>query len=139
MATETTKFEMPKFEMPKFEMPKLAAVDADAMMATQRRNVEAMTSAGQILVDGMKTLAQRQVEIMQARMSAFGQKFETAVKAKEPGAVQDGVDEAKQAYEQAVADTKELVEIVTKAQAEAMQVVNHCMLANFDDLKKMAA
>ncbi|TVQ38539.1 MAG: phasin family protein [Geminicoccaceae bacterium] len=134
MATET-----PKFEMPKFEMPKFANMDPEALMATHRRNLEAMTSASQILADGMKTLAQRQAEIMQARMSAFGQKVESSVKAKEVAPVDGQIDEVKAAYEQMLADTKELVEIVAKAQTEALQVVNHCLLANFDDMKKLAA
>ncbi|MFW5832961.1 MAG: phasin family protein [Pseudomonadota bacterium] len=133
----TTEF--PKFEMPKFDMPNFANLDAEALMATHRRNLEAMTSASQILADGFKTLAQRQAEIMQARMSAFGQKVEHSVKAPEVAPVDGQIDEAKQAYEQMLADTKELMEIVTKAQVEAMQVVNHCLLANFDDMKKMAA
>jgi phasin family protein len=131
--------EFPKFEMPKFDLPKFPQVDAEAVMAAQRRNLEAVTSASQILADGMKTFAQRQAEIVQARMSAFGQKVETVVKAKEMAPVDGQIDEVKLAYEQALADTKELVEIVTKAQAEALQVVNHCMLANFDDMKKLAA
>ncbi len=131
--------EFPKFEMPKFDLTKFGTVDTDAVMAAHRRNLEAFTSASQILADGMKTLAQRQAEIVQARMSAFGQKVETSVKAKEMAPVDGQIDEVKGAYEQMLADTKELVEIVTKAQTEALQVVNHCMLANFDDMKKLAA
>lgn len=126
-------------EFPKFDLPRMPNVDAEAMMAAQRRNMEALTSASQILADGVKTFAQRQTEIFQARMSSFGQTVEAAIKAKEPAAVDGSLDAAKRAYEQMVADAKELVEIVTKAQMEAMQVMNHCVLANFDDLKKMAA
>ena len=139
MTTEFPKFEMPKFEMPKFEMPKLGNVDPELLMAAQRRNIEAVTSASQILADGMKTFAQRQAEILQARLSAFGHLVEATTKAKEPAAVQGHVEEAKHAYEQVMADTKELIDIVTKAQTEAMQVVNNCVLANLDDLKKLAA
>ncbi len=126
-------------EFPKFDLPKFTNVDTDAVMAAHRRNLEAFTSASQILADGVKTLTQRQTEIVQARMSAFGQKVESTVKAKEIAPVEGQIDEVKSAYEQFLADSKELVEIITKAQAEALQVVNHCMLANFDDMKKMAA
>ena len=131
--------EFPKFDLPKFELPKFASVDTDTLLAAHRRNVEALTSASQILADGVKTLTQRQAEIVQARMSAFGQKVETSVKAKEIAPVDGQIDEVKSAYEQFLADSKELMEIVTKAQADALQVVNHCVLANFDDMKKMAA
>jgi phasin family protein len=51
--------------------------------------------------------------------------------------VQGQVEEAKSAYEQAVTDARELMEIVAKAQADALHVVNQCMLANLEEMKKL--
>ena len=143
MATQS--FQMPTFDMSKMAnmpmMPMMKPMDPNAMMAAQRRNIEAMTNAGQILADGARSFTQRQSEIMQARMSEFSSKAETYMKPQKPGEmdVQGSVDEAKSAYEQAVTDARELMEIVAKAQADAMQVMNRCMLANLEELKQATA
>ncbi|MFP4125758.1 MAG: phasin family protein [Alphaproteobacteria bacterium] len=134
MATQS--YELPKFDLPM--MPMMKPVDTEAVMAAHRRNVEAMTNAGQILADGARSFTQRQSEIMQARMNEFSAKAEGYMKAPKSGEmnVQAQVEDAKSAYEQAVTDARELMEIVTKAQADALHVVNQCMLANLEEMKK---
>ena len=42
--------------------------DPEALLAAQRRNVEAFTSAGKIVADGMRSYAQSQVGMMQGAM-----------------------------------------------------------------------
>ena len=42
--------------------------DPEALLAAQRRNVEAFTSAGKIVAEGMRTYAERQVSLMQEAM-----------------------------------------------------------------------
>lgn len=132
----TQPYELPKFDMPM--MPMMKPVDTEAVMAAHRRNVEAMTNAGQILADGARSFTQRQSEIMQARMSEFSSKAESYMKPQKPGDmnVQAQVEEAKSVYEQAVTDARELMEIVTKAQADALHVVNQCVLTNLEEMKK---
>lgn len=127
-------------DMPTFEMPKLPSVDTEAMMAAQRRNIEAMTSATQILTDGVKTFAQRQAEIMQSRMNEMATAGEKVFKKDIKGAVDPvaAIDEVKSNYEKTLADMQELGSIMTKAQTEAMAVVKGCVMANFDDMKKIA-
>jgi hypothetical protein len=44
------------------------AFDPKALLAGQRRNVEAFTSAGKIVAEGMRTYAERQVGLMQDAM-----------------------------------------------------------------------
>ena len=133
----TQGYELPKFDMSM--MPMVKPVDTEAVMAAHRRNVEAMTNAGQILADGARSFTQRQSEIMQARMSEFSSKAETYMKPQKPGEmdVQGSVDEAKSAYEQTITDARELMEIVAKAQSDALHVINQCMLANLEEMKKV--
>jgi phasin family protein len=135
----TQGFELPKFDMTTMPMmPLMKPVDPEAVMAAHRRNVEAMTNAGQILADGARSFTQRQSEIVQARMSEFSSKAETYMKPQQPGQmnVQGQVEDAKSTYEQAVTDARELMEIVAKAQADALHVINQCMLANLEAMKK---
>src|SRR3546814_7135371 len=43
---------------------KLPNVDVDAVVAAQKKNIEALTSANQLAVEGMQAIAKRQAEIL---------------------------------------------------------------------------
>jgi hypothetical protein len=46
-------------------------VDTDKVMAAQQRNIDAFASAGQIVVDGVKAIAQRQSEMVQGSVDLW--------------------------------------------------------------------
>jgi phasin family protein len=113
--------------------------DTETFMAAQQRNIDALASASQIVVDGVKTIAQRQGEMMQFSvdqlMSASHDVL--AMKATDLQPV-DQFAKAKAQYEAAVNNAKELAEIAMKAQGEAVAVLSKCVMANIDDLKAMS-
>jgi phasin family protein len=113
--------------------------DADRMMAAQQRNLDAFASASQIVVDGVKALAQRHSEMLQASVDDFVAAGQGAFAGKpadfQPG---DQITKAKSAYEMAISNAKELAEIAIKAQSEAVDVLTKCALANIDDFKSLA-
>jgi phasin family protein len=116
-----------------------AMFDADKLIAAQQRNLDAFASAGQIVVDGVKAVAQRQSEIMQSQveqMVAAGQGVLTAKPTEFKPA--DQVAKAKSYYETAISNARELTEIAVKAQTEAVDVLTKAMMANIDDLKSLA-
>jgi hypothetical protein len=90
--------------------------DADQLIAAQQRNVDAVTSASQIVVDGAKAWSGKPGEFKPA----------------------DQIAKAKTAYEAAVAHTRELTEIAVKAQSEAFGVLAKAMMANLDEMKSLA-
>jgi hypothetical protein len=110
--------------------------DTDRLTAAQQRNIDAFASASQIVVDGVKAIAQRQSEMMQASVD----QFVTAGQATSPLEFQPGdqIAKAKSLYETAVIHAKELAEIAMKAQGEAVDVLTKCAMANIDDLKSLA-
>ena len=113
--------------------------DADKLIAVQQRNLDAFASAGQIVVDGVKSIAQRHSEIMQSQveqMVAAGQDVLSARPTEFKPA--DQVAKAKSYYEAAVSNARELTEIAVKAQTEAVDVLTKAMMANIDDLKSLA-
>jgi phasin family protein len=113
--------------------------DADKLIAAQQRNLDAFASAGQIVVDGVKAIAQRQSEIMQSQMGqmvAAGQGVLSAKPTEFKPA--DQVAQAKSYYEAAVSNARELTEIAVKAQTEAVDVLTKAMMANIDDLRSLA-
>jgi phasin family protein len=116
-----------------------AMFDPDKLIAAQQRNIDALASASQILVDGAKAIAQRHGEIMQSSMDqlvAAGQEAFTAKPNEFKPA--DHVAQARSAYELAINNARELSEIVMKAQSEATAVLTKCAMANIDDLKSLA-
>src|SRR5260221_14734380 len=66
----TKAFDMSKaFDMTKaFGEMKLPGLDIEAVAASQRKNLEALTQANQLAVEGAQSLARRQIEI--ARQAA---------------------------------------------------------------------
>ncbi|HYZ27126.1 MAG TPA: phasin family protein [Geminicoccaceae bacterium] len=114
-------------------------LDADRLSAAQQRNLDAFASASQIVVDGVKAIAQRQSEMMQASVDQFvaaGPGMFTGKATDFQPA--DQIARAKSAYETAVSNAKELTEIAMKAQGEAVDVLTKCALANIDDFKSLA-
>ena len=113
-----------------------AMFDADRLTAAQQRNLDAFASASQIVVDGVKAMAQRQSEMMRTSVD----QFVTANQGDKPLEFQPGdqIAKAKSMYEVAVNNTKELAEIAMKAQSEAVDVLTKCAMANIDDLKSLA-
>jgi phasin family protein len=113
--------------------------DTETFMAAQQRNIDAFASAGQIVVDGVKTIAQRQGEMMQSSVDQLMSVSQDAF-AMKPTDLQpaDQFAKAKAQYEAAVNNAKELAEIAMKAQGEAVAVLSKCVMANIDDLKVMS-
>ena len=128
MATKTTVKPLP---FPMF--------DGDRMVAAQQRNLDAWASASQIVVDGVKAIAQRQSEIMQSSVGQWVATGQGAMNGKpadfKPA---DQIATVKSGYELAVTNARELAEIALKAQSEAVDVLTKCMMANIDDLKSLA-
>ena len=114
--------------------------NADVFVAAQKRNLDAFTSAAQIVADGLRVLAKRQAEIAEASVREFVTTGEAFFKAPTtPAQPADMVAKLKTAYEKNVANAQELAGIVAKAQTDAANVLSTAALANLDDLKKIAA
>ncbi|MCU0893496.1 MAG: phasin family protein, partial [Rhodospirillales bacterium] len=47
----------------------LPGVDMDALMASQKKNLEALTQANRIALEGMQAVAERQAKILQETMN----------------------------------------------------------------------
>ena len=128
MATKTTVKPLP---FPMF--------DGDRVVAAQQRNLDAWASASQIVVDGVKAIAQRQSEMMQSSVEQWVATGQGAMNGKpadfKPA---DQIATVKSGYEQAVTNAREIAEIALKAQSEAVDVLTKCMMANIDDLKSLA-
>ena len=102
-----------------------AGLDVEALMASQRKNLEALTQANQVAVQGFQELAKRQVEFARSAMdeaSAMVRGWSETGTAEER--LQKQAAFAKQALEKSVSGTREFVELAGKTQTEAFDVLN---------------
>jgi phasin family protein len=118
---------------------RVPGVDVDAVVATQRKNIEALTQANQLAVEGIQAVARRQVEIARQAVDEFS----TVVRElTSPASPEDRI--AKQAeytktiLEKALANARELAELVTKANTEAFNVLNKRVTESLDEVRDFA-
>lgn len=104
---------------------KLPAVNVESLVETGRKNFAAMTTASTSAVESIKTIAQRQGDMLRAAMEDFskhGSEVLAAATVEEKAAKQ--IDFVKKSYETAIANTKELADLYTKGQTEAFEALS---------------
>ena len=129
-------FEMPK-QMGDF---KFAAVDMEGVVATQRKNIEALAQANQLAVESMQAIARRQSEIFRQMMEEASSAMREVMAAGSPeekAAKQAEI--VKEAFTRAVTNMRELADLVTKSQTEALEVVQKRVADSLDEIKTLVA
>jgi len=109
---ETPVFDFTKL-MSQFRLP---GVDFAALVDRERKNIEALTKANRIAFEGWQRLVSRQAEMLQETMKKVVADA-SQVDAKKRA------DLAKEGFEKALANMRELAEITTQSQKEAFGVV----------------
>jgi phasin family protein len=118
---------------------RVPGIDVDALVATQRKNLEALTQANQLAVEGVQAVARRQVEIARQAIDEFSaivRDFTAPTSPEDRLAKQ--AEFSKQAIEKGIANARELTEMVTKANTEAFNVLNKRVTESFDEVREFA-
>jgi phasin family protein len=123
--------------MNEFKMP---GVNMEQVVASQRRNLEALTAANTLAVQGFQAVTKRQAEILKQTLE------QTSVAMREVMAAGSPEDKAarqtelaKEAFERAIANMRELAEMVSKAQTEANEVITKRVTESLDEMKDLLA
>lgn len=118
---------------------KLPKVDMDSIMATQRKNIEALTSANKLAFEGMQAVARRQADVMRQMMEEMSGMISDMMSAGTPEEkMARQADMAKQTFEKILSNMKELAEMLSKSNSEAATVINARISESLDELKAMA-
>src|SRR5512147_2818900 len=118
---------------------RLPGIEVDAVMASQRKNVEALAKASRGAFEGTQAVAKRQAEILQETMNQTAKSFDALAKAGSPPEVAaKQVELAKEAFEKALGNMRELAEMVTKAQQGAVETISGRISQSLDEIKEMA-
>ena len=109
--------------------------DVEALMATQRKNLEAFTQANQLAVAGFQALAKMQVELTRAAMDQASTLVRDWAETSAPEVkLQKQAEFAKQALEKGVSNTRELVQLAGKTQTEAFDVLKKRFTESVDEM-----
>jgi phasin family protein len=118
---------------------KLPGIDFDAVVASQRSNVEALAIASRAAFEGAQAMAKRQAEILQETMTQTSKSFDTLAEAGSPSeVVAKQAELAQGAIEKALGNMRELAEMVTQAQQRAIDTMSGRISHSLDELKHMA-
>jgi phasin family protein len=117
---------------------KFTGVDMEQLASSQRRNIEALTAANQLAVEGLQAVARRQAEIMRQMMEEAASSMKDVMTA---GSAEDKAgrqaDLTKEAFRRAISNMRELAEMVAKSQNEAFDVINKRVADSLDEVKSL--
>ncbi len=107
-----------------FNVAKLPGVDADAVLAAQQKNVDAMIEANKVVIAGYQDLYKRRIALFEAAVAQAKDKL-TQVQSQPLTTDQatQNVEALKAAFEKAAADAKELAELVQNTNTDAFEIV----------------
>jgi phasin family protein len=120
------------------EMKFPAMPDTEALLGTHRRNMEALSAANRIALEGAQTVAKRHMEIMQQSMAELTESMRALASAEAPQAkAAKQAELLKRAYERAVANTRELSDLIQRSNREALEQLNKRFTEAMDEVKRL--
>ena len=133
----TKMFDMSKLAS-EFKLNGLNGVDVQAVVSAQKRNVEALTAANQLAAEGFQALARRQTEIMRQTVEATTAAMRDLIGQGSPEEKAARQTEfAQEAFQRAINHSRELAEMMQRAQGEAFDVINRRVNESLEELKSM--
>jgi len=117
----------------------LPGFDAESVLTSQRKNVEALTQANQLAAEGLQTVAKRQVEIAKEAIEEASTLMRDIT---QPTAPEDRVAKSaellKQTFEKGLANARELALTLAKAQTEAFDVITKRVAEGLEEIRDTA-
>jgi phasin family protein len=115
---------------------KLPGFDMESMMAMQKRNMEALTQANQLALEAMQAVLTRQTEVLRQTLEESAAAMRGLM---DPSSGDDKVtrqaDLMKTSFEKALANMREVAELMTKSQREASEVINRRIAESLDEVR----
>ncbi len=116
-----------------------AMPDMDAFVAASRRNIETLTAANKVALEGAQAVARRHMEIVQQSMSEIGEAVRSMAANETPQAkAARQAEMLKAAYERSVANIKEISDMIQHSNEEALQLLHRRFTEAMDEVKALA-
>jgi len=115
-----------------------AMPDMEAVLAAHKKNLEALSEANRVALEGAQAVARRHMEIMQSTMTGLTNTLQSMSLTEAPQArAAKQTELLKQAYENAVSNTRELGDLIQKSNTEAMAKLNHRFSEAMTEMKTL--
>ena len=113
--------------------------DMETFLSAQRRNMEVLSQANRVALEGAQAVARRHMEIMQQTMSEMTEGMRQMASPESPQArAAKQAEMLKTAYERAVAHMRELADLIQRSNGEALGLLNHRFAEAMDEVKVLA-
>jgi phasin family protein len=117
---------------------KLPQVDVEALVAAQRKNIETLSTANKLALEGMQAVAKRNMEIMQQALADLTEAMKAIAAAEPPHAkAAKQAELLKATYEKAMQNIRELQDMIQKMSADTLGVLNRRISEALDEVKAM--
>lgn len=117
---------------------KLPHVDVEALVAAQRRNIETLSTANKLALEGMQAVAKRNMEIMQQSLADMAEAMTAIATAEAPQAkAAKQAELLKATYEKAMQNIRELQDMIQKMSGDTLGVLNRRVGEALDEVKAM--
>lgn len=121
------------------EMKLPALPDMETFMSASRKNLETLTAANRVALEGAQAVARRHMEIVQSSMAELTEAMQALAGTDAPQAkAAKQAELLKQAYQHAVANMKELSDLIQQSNAEALSLINQRFAEAMDEVKALA-
>ncbi len=121
------------------EMKLPAMPDMEAFLAASRKNMESLSAANRVALEGAQAVAKRHMEIVQGSIAELSEAMKELASPDTPQAkAAKQAELLKQAYQRAVAHMKELSDLIQQSNSEALALLNRRFAEAMDEVKALA-
>jgi|GraSoi_2013_80cm_1033760.scaffolds.fasta_scaffold30828_2 phasin family protein len=129
------KFELPVVDLNKImDQLKLPNIDLQAIIEGRRKDIEAIVKANEIALNGIKSVADKQAEMLQTVLGEIGTKLKSMAQDGSPSA--KATEMAQQTIEKALGAMRTLAEANGQSQAQVLDVINTRVQQSIDEIRK---
>ena len=123
------------------KMPTMPGMpDMEGFLSAHRRNMEVLSAANKVALEGAQTVAKRHMEILQQTMQEVTQTMKEMTSPESPQEKAAKQTELmKSSYERAVAHMKEIADLIQRSNGEAMGMLNQRFTEAMDEVKQLAS
>lgn len=118
---------------------RFGAADVDAMLASQRKTLEAFTAASRVVAEAAQKITARQVELIKESLDEMtGVMTEMSKASSLEDAAAKQAEFAKEAFETALENGREVAEMIVETNEAAAEPISARVVALFDEVKEGA-
>ena len=112
----------------------------DLVVQAQKRNMEVLAAANRVALEGAQAVAKRYAEIMQQTAADMTEAMRGMASPESPQArAAKQAELLKVGYERAVANIKELADLIQRSNGEALSMLNTRFTEALEEVKQLAA